>query len=151
MSNYDNDIYGNASDGFLQRKGKGKYDGELSIDGVNISPIMGIFFEENNKTYLWLKRKPLLEYDFESGRYKERPREPRWEAYLEKQSNGVVAFKGVFAFLRFKYRIVAIWDKVLGKDLQRMNFYVERLPMEQQTIINNINERKRKGTKNERP
>lgn len=147
MGLYDNGTYGNASDGFLQRVGKGKFGGELTIDGVNISPIRGVFFEEQGTNYLWLTRKPLLEYDFERERYRERPREPRWETYLEKQNDNAIAYKGTFVFFKFRYSIVAIWDKVFGNELKRLNFFVERLPMEQQTIINNINERKRQESK----
>jgi hypothetical protein len=45
--------------------------------------------------------------------------------------------------LRFRYSIVGVWDNILGKDKQRLNLFVERLPMSQQTIVNRINERKR--------
>ena len=47
-------------------------------------------------------------------------------------------------FLRFKYSIVGVWDNVFGKDKQRLNLFVERLPMSEQTIINSNNERKLK-------
>jgi hypothetical protein len=52
--------------------------------------------------------------------------------------NDVVAYKGEFIFMRFKYSIVGVWDRILGKDNQRLNLYIERLPMAQQSIINNI-------------
>ena len=87
----------------------------------------------------------MLVYDENTQQYLSRKREPRWEAYLEKQMDGsTIAYKGEFHFLMFKYEIVGIWDSVLGKEKSRMNFFVERLPMEKQDIINGINKR-RKG------
>lgn len=127
--------------GYLERKQGGRYEGILRIDGVDISPIEGVYFQEEEKQYLWLKRKPLLEYDMEAHIYKRRPREPRWEAYLAKGNERHVAYDGTCFFLRFKYRIFGMWDKVLGMERQRLNLFVERLPMSEQTIINGINER----------
>jgi hypothetical protein len=46
--------------------------------------------------------------------------------------------------MRFKYSITGVWDKILGNDKQRLNLFVERLPLTQQTIINSINESKKK-------
>ena len=132
--------------GFLERKVSGKYEGQVCIDGVDLSPIEGVYFKHGEKNYLWLKRKPLMEYDFDSQSYKTRKRQPQWEAYLEKQTDkAVTAYKGEFAFLRFKYSIVGVWDSILGKDRHRLNLYIERLPKGQQTILNKINERKRDG------
>jgi hypothetical protein len=54
-----------------------------------------------------------------------------------------VAYKGEFAFMRFRFSITGVWDKVLGKDKQRLNLFVERLPLPEQTIINSINEAKK--------
>lgn len=131
--------------GYLERTKGGSYEGQLRIDSVDISPIEGMYFERDGKKYLWLKRRPLLEFDYETQSYKKRDREPRWEAYLQKQGGETVAYKGTFAFLRFKYSIVGVWDRVLGTDKhQRLNFFVERLPMNEQTIIQGINERKRR-------
>lgn len=130
--------------GFLERQRNGSYEGQLRIDGVNISPIEGMYFERGGEKFLWLKRRPLLEFDYETQSYRKRESEPRWEAYLKKQVDGVVAYKGTFAFLHWKYSIVGVWDRVLGTDKhQRINFYVEKLPMNEQTIIKGINERKR--------
>ena len=131
------------NNGFIQRKAGGKYEGEIEIDGVDLSPIEGIFFkDEKGDTYLWLKRKPMLEYNLETGEYYNKRREPMWEVYLKKQPKGVLSFKGEFVFFRFCYTIVAIIDSVIGKEKQRLNFFVERKPMGEQTIINNINKRK---------
>ena len=129
------------NDGFLERMQGGRYEGRLRIDGVDISPIEGVYFKEKGGNYLWLKRKPMLEYDPDTQSYRQKSREPRWEAYLKKLGNGIVAYKGDFAFLRFRYSITGVWDVVLGKDKHRLNFVVERLPRNEQTIINNINER----------
>lgn len=128
--------------GFLERKPGGRYEGKLSVEGIDLSPIEGIYFQEDGKQYLWIKRKKLIEYDYKNQTYEKRQREPRWETYLEKQvKNDAVAYKGIFVLFHFKYSIVGIWDIVLGKDKQRLNLFVERLPMNQQTIINGINER----------
>lgn len=126
--------------GFVERKDGGRYEGNLTIDGVSLSPVEAVYFKDNGITYLWLKRKPILEYDSKTMKYTQRKREPQWEAYLQQQK-GVVAYKGEFFFLRFKYSIIGIWDSVLGKEKQRLNLFVEKLPMSQQTIINKINER----------
>jgi hypothetical protein len=131
--------------GYIQRTKSGSYEGRVIIDGVTLPSIIAIFFVDGTDMYLWLKRKKVLDYDFESQSYKEREAEPRWEAYLKKQLDGnTVAYKGEFMFLRFKYSIVGVWDNVLGKEKQRLNLFVERLPMSEQTIINSNNERKLK-------
>lgn len=134
-----------SSDGYVQRNSDGSFGGAIKIEGVDLSPIEAVYFKREGDTYLWLKRKPLLEYDHKTESYKERQKEPRWECYLKKQlEEGAVAFKGEFIFLRFRFNIVGVWDAVLGNDKkQRLNLYIERLPLSQQTIINNINERKR--------
>ena len=130
--------------GFIERKSGGRYQGRLHIEGIDISPIEGTYFRRQGRTYLWLKRVPLMEYDDERKCYDTRPREPRWESYMVKQVGDGVAYKGEFVFLRFRYTIVGLWDRILGKDNERLNLYVERMPMKEQKIINAINERKRK-------
>lgn len=137
--------YGEYINGYIERKSGGGYDGVLKIDSIDISPITAVAFKNEGKMYLWLKRKDMLVYDENTQQYLSRKREPRWEAYLEKQMDGsTIAYRGEFHFLMFKYEIVGIWDSVLGKEKSRMNFFVERLPMEKQDIINGINKR-RKG------
>ena len=133
-----------SNTGYLE-KTKDGFEGEIIIDEVDISPISGTFFvyEKDLKQYLWLKRKPILEFNNKRKVYEMRAREPRWEAYLTKKLKGDVAYEGEFVFLHFKFKIVGIWDKSeWGKKKQRINFYVERLPHNQQTIINSINKRK---------
>lgn len=132
------------TNGYIQRQKNGSFEGRVSIDGITFPNVVGVFFKEGEKKYLWLKRKKVLDYDFESQTYKEREAKPQWEAYLNKQiDNNTVAYKGEFFFLHFKYSIVGVWDKVFGSDKQRLNLFVERLPMSQQTIINSINESKK--------
>lgn len=129
-------------DGYLERKSGGRFDGIIKIDGVDLSPIEGMYFKDANGTHLLLKRKPVLQYDPQSQTYKPKIREPRWEAYLHKGSSDTVDYRGEFKFLRFRYSIVGFWDKVFGTtNKRRMNFYIERLPREKQTIINSINQR----------
>lgn len=131
--------------GFVEHNKDGSYKGSLTIDGINLQGgITAVYFKDDGESYLWLRRKKVLEYDFESQSYKEREAKPQFEAYLKKHvDNGSVAYKGEFIFMRFKYSITGIWDKVLGKDKQRLNLFVERLPLTQQTIINSINESKK--------
>ena len=130
--------------GYIQRSQTGSYDGKITIDGITLPAISAVFFKDNGENYLWLKRKKVLDYDYESQTYKEREARPQWEVYLKKQvDNNVVAYKGEFFFMHFRYSIVGVWDGIFGMDKrQRLNLFVERLPMSQQTIINNINERK---------
>ena len=128
--------------GYIQSTKSGSYEGRVVIDGISLPEITAVYFKENSESYLWLKRKKVLDYDFESQSYKEREAEPRWEAYLKKQLKGsTVAYKGEFMFLRFRYSIVGVWDGVFGKDEQRLNLFVERLPMSEQTIVKGINKR----------
>ena len=131
------------SNGYLQ-KGKHGFDGQIMIENINLSPIEGMYFvqETTKKEYLWLKRKPILEYNDKKNKYELRPREPRWEAYLEKQDNNSIPYIGKFTFLHIKYKIIGIWDKnvVKGK-MQRLNFFIERLPNINQSIINKNNQR----------
>ncbi len=133
------------SNGYVERKAGGLCEGELTIEGITLSPIEGTYFKEDLQQYLWLKRKPILEYDEETMTYKKRQRQPKWEAYLKKCSDSSqVAYRGEFIFFKFCFTIVGIWDAVLGKDKQRLNFFIERMPTTQQTIINAINERKKR-------
>ena len=131
--------------GYIQRSQGGSYDGKITIEGILLPAISAVFFKDNGENYLWLKRKKVLDYEYESQTYKEREAKPQWEAYLKKQVNeNAVAYKGEFIFMHFKYSIIGVWDKVLGNDKQRLNLFVERLPMSQQTLINSINEQKLK-------
>lgn len=130
--------------GYIQRTSGGTYDGKISIDGISLPAISAVYFKKDGENYLWLKRKKVLDYDEKSMTYRERDARPQWEAYLKKQlSEDTVAYRGEFFFMHFKYSIVGVWDSVLGMDKQRLNLFVERLPMSQQTIINNINDLKR--------
>ena len=134
--------------GFIERKNEGRYEGRITIDGVSMPSISAIFFKEENESYLWLKRKKILDYDFESQTYREREAKPQLEVYMKKQlEDNVVAYKGEFFFLHFKYSIVGVWDKVFGIDKKRLNLFIERLPLSQQTVINAINEQKQKCKK----
>lgn len=129
--------------GYIQRSQGGSYDGKITIEGILLPAISAVFFKDNGENYLWLKRKKVLDYDYESQTYKEREARPQWEAYLKKQTdNDAVSYKGEFFFMHFKYSITGVWDKILGNEKQRLNLFVERLPMSQQIIINSINEQK---------
>lgn len=131
--------------GFLERKAGGKYEGEIIIEGINLSPIMGVMFNEQGKDYLWLRRKDMMVYDEEQQVYISRKRKPQWEAYLEKQiEDDAIAYKGIFPFARCKFSIVGVWDDVLGMEKNRMNFFVSRLSMDKQDIIHGIREMRKK-------
>ena len=136
--------------GYVERKKDGTYGGSLTIEGINLQGgITAVYFKDEGENYLWLRRKKVLEYDFESQAYHERDAKPHFEAYLKKQLDGnAVAYKGEFAFMRFRYSITGVWDKVFGDEKQRLNLFVERLPLSEQTIINSINEsRKSNGNR----
>ncbi len=134
--------------GYVEKKGAGRYEGEILVERVDLSPIEAVYFKQKEDMYLWLKRKPILEYDRKAMKYNERPRNPQWECFLKKQMDGdAVAYKGEFVFMHFKFSIVGVWDTILGTDKKaRLNLFVERMPMSQQTIINSINERKKNET-----
>jgi hypothetical protein len=144
---YDDDYI----NGFIERRSGGRYEGNITISGVSLSPIEATYFKDNGKNYLWLKRKPVMEYDWNTQEYRLRKAQPYWEAYLEKQvtsNEQLVAYKGEFIFMRFKYSICGVWDTVLGKsERHRLNLYIERLPLNKQTILLNINERNRNDGK----
>lgn len=124
--------------GYIERS-RGGYAGEIKIDGVDVSPISGVYFKDNGTHWLWLKRKRLLEYSFETGTYTSREPTPQFEAYLNKQKNDKeVAYRGQFVFFKFKYYIYGIWDKQ-SNNKDRLNLYVERLPMNEQDILKRIN------------
>lgn len=125
--------------GYIERC-RGGYIGELHIDGIDISPIVGVFFKDNGTHWLWIKRKKILDYSFESNAYTSREPTPMFEAYLTKKNNtkAGVAYKGEFVFFRFKYAIYGIWDKQ-STNKDRLNLVVERLPMNEQDILKRIN------------
>lgn len=123
--------------GYIERT-KGEYVGELSIDGVNISPIVGFFFKDEKTRWLWVKRKKILEYDMETSTFITKNPTPMFEAYLQKQTNGNIAYKGEFVFFKFKYSIVAFFDDAKTQD--KLIFAVERMPIQQQNILNRIKE-----------
>lgn len=129
--------------GYIERRVGGEYVGDLKIEGIDLSPITAQYFKKDGDGYLWIKRKRLLEYDSATMKYNKREREPRFEAYLKKQStDGTVAYVGEFIFMRFRFKITGVWDSIVGVTNRRLNFYVDRLPMSEQTIINGINRRK---------
>lgn len=132
--------------GYIERKKDGTYGGSLTIEGITLQGgITAVYFKDEGESYLWLRRKRVLEYDFESQSYREREAKPQFEAYLKKQvESNTVAYKGEFAFMHFKFSIIGVWDKILGNDKHRLNLFVERLPLSQQTIINSINESRKK-------
>lgn len=133
---------GEYINGYLERGAGGNYEGRISVEGIDLSPITGVMFKQDSKSYLWLRRKDILEYDYDQQRYISRKREPRWEAYLEKQMDGnVVAFKGEFLFMRFRFSITGVWDGVFGKDKSRINFFIDRVPMDRQDIIQGLSKR----------
>lgn len=128
--------------GYIQRTKSGSYEGKVSIDGISLPNIFAVFFTKESENYIWLKRKKVLEYNEDKQTYTERESRPQWEAYLRKQIDGnATAYKGEFFFMHLRYSIVGVWDKVFGNDKQRLNLFIERLPMSQQTIVNRINER----------
>lgn len=139
--------YGDYINGFVERTAKGEYQGQLSVEGIDLSPIQGQYFKKDNDVYCFIKRRPIMEYSIEQGKYITRERKPQVLIYMKKQvgNDGVVEYKGEFMFMRFRFSIVGVWDKILGRDTkhQRLNLFVERLPMSEQTLLNSINERKR--------
>lgn len=137
----------NEGCGYIERCPNGRYGGKVNIEGVVLDGVVGVYFKKDGDSYLWLRREKVLEYDEKTMTYKEREARPQWEAYLKKQlEDDTVAYKGEFNFLRFRFSIVGVWDRILGNDKrQRLNLYVERLPTSHQVIINAINKAKQNG------
>ena len=134
---YENFGYAN---GFLERTAGGRYIGRIKIEGVDLSPIVGTYFKEDGRNYLWLRRQPVIEYDIDRNEYVNKTPRPTWEVYMEKQSTPTIAYRGSFVFFHFRFDIVGIWDDV--HKLDKLNFFVER--SEEQTIINEINKNLKK-------
>lgn len=132
--------------GYIERNGYGNYTGALTVEGINLSPIEGQYFKKDGETFLFIKRKPKMEYDVDKGAYVTRERKPNVQIYLKKQvgGDGVVVYKGNFMFMRFKFNIEGVWDAILGKERNRLNLFVERAPRQDQTLLQSIIERKRK-------
>jgi hypothetical protein len=87
-----------------------------------------------------------MEYDYDLGKYNQRERRPQVQIYMKKQvdGDGVVAYKGDFMFMRFKFIITGVWDAILGKERNRLNLFVERAPRNEQTLLQSIVERKKR-------
>lgn len=135
-------IYDDNLSGYIQKTRKGTLEGELTVYGVDISPIHATMFEQDGSNYLWLRRKDIMEYDFELQSFKTRKAKPKWEVYMKKQvKDGTVRYEGEFVFLRFRYSITGMWDRVLGMEKSRLNLFIDRLPQEKQDIINKVNKR----------
>ena len=128
-----------ATSGYIEMI-DGKYQGKLEIEGIDISPVIGLFFQQDGENWLWIKRKDVMEYDICSGEYIKRKARPYWECYLKKQDKGIVAYRGYFIFSHFKYELSGVFDKFM-RDVDRLNLFVDRLPRDEQNIINNINKR----------
>lgn len=141
MNDYDGYV-----NGYIERNGYGNYAGSLTIEGINLSPIEGQYFKKDGETFLFIKRKPIMEYDADKGEYTTRERRPSVQIYLKKQvgGDGAVAYKGDFMFMRFKFNVDGVWDSILGKERNRLNLFVERAPRQEQTLLQSIIERKRK-------
>lgn len=137
---YDNN--GEYINGFIERKAGGTIEGSIVIEGIDLSPITAVMFKREDEKYLWIRRKDALVYDEKTQRYNNKKREPRFEAYLKFQVNdNVVAYRGEFYFMRWKFSAVGIWDAVFGRTKGRINLFVEKLPMSKQDIINATNKK----------
>ena len=141
MSDYDGYV-----NGHIERDSYGNYTGMLTVEGINLSPLEGQYFKKDGDTYLYMKRKPIMEYDYDLGKYNQRERRPQVQIYMKKQvgGDGVVAYKGDFMFMRFKFIITGVWDAILGKERNRLNLFVERAPRNEQTLLQSIVERKKR-------
>lgn len=127
------------SNGYIERKSGGAYEGEITVDGVFLGDISGVYFKECGKTYLWLRRKKKLEYIMESQQFIAKEQTPRWEVYMSRIEGKPYVFHGKFMFLRFKYAIYGVWDRNGDSRKERLNLFVDRLDMKEQDIILKIN------------
>ena len=60
---------GEYINGYVERKTGGEYTGIVKIEGIDLSPIIAQYFKQDGENYLWLRRKPLLEYDMQAQKY----------------------------------------------------------------------------------
>ena len=128
------------ANGHIERLTGGKYEGAITIEGVSLSRIVGVYFKEEGEQYLWLKRKRVIEYDYATDEFKSRLPSPMWECYMKRIGYSERSiYKGEFTLFHFKYSITGIWDDVFTRT-KKLNLFVERLPREKQTIINKIRE-----------
>ena len=42
--------------GCVERQAGGKYEGSISIERIDLSPIEAFYFKDGEENYLWLKR-----------------------------------------------------------------------------------------------
>lgn len=133
------DKYGYAN-GYLERKAGGLYHGDMVIEGVDVSPIVGTFFKDEGENYLWLRRQSIFEYNLDTGEYVSKTPRPMWQVYLKEQKDKQIAYRGSFIFFHFKFNIVGIWDNLHKYD--KLVFFVERAAREEQSIINEINKKR---------
>lgn len=141
MNDYDGYV-----NGHIERTACGDYTGTLTVEGINLSPIEGQYFKKDGDTYLFIKRRPIMEYDYDKGCYNTRERKPSLLIYLKKVvgGDGVVAYKGSFMFMRFKFNVEGVWDAILGKERNRLNLFVERAPMSEQLLLKSVAEKRKK-------
>ena len=141
MNDYDGYV-----NGHIERTAGGDYTGTLTVEGINLSPIEGQYFKKDGDTYLFIKRRPIMEYDYDKGCYNTRERKPSLLIYLKKVvgGDGVVAYKGSFMFMRFKFNVEGVWDAILGKERNRLNLFVERAPMSEQLLLKSVAEKRKK-------
>lgn len=129
--------------GFIEQKGD-SFSGKVTIDGITLSPIIATYFKKGGDTYIWLRREDVMEYDFDSQRFFKRKAEPQWECYLKKEPDGnTISFRGDFVFMKFRYSVCGIWDRILGTEKNRLNLFIERKPMSEQTLLIAINKQRR--------
>ena len=75
----------------------------------------------------------------ESQQFVSKEQKPRWEVYMRRVDGKPYSFYGTFMFLRFKYAIYGVWDRNEDTKKERLNFFVDRLDMKDQDIIQKIN------------
>ena len=138
--------YDGYTNGYLERTQDGRYSGTLTVEGINLTPIEGQYFKNDSEMYLFIKRCPIMEYDYDKGCYTTRERKPQLIIYLKKVigGDGVVAYKGDFMFMRFKFNIEGVWDAILGKERNRLNLFVERAPMSEQLLLKSVAEKRKR-------
>ena len=69
--------YGGYINGHVERTSKGEYTGRLSVEGIDLSPIQAQYFKKDGDIYCFIKRRPIMEYSMEQGKYITRERKPK--------------------------------------------------------------------------
>ena len=120
--------------GLVTRTNNG-YIGRLNIENV-IFDIQTTFWSDKSPNYIWVQRPKEKNFDEKTKTFMDYIPKPFFECYAYKaKKNDIMAYRGDFMFVGFKYELIAWYE---DKNGHQMNFEVER--SKSQPILNRLNE-----------